>query len=863
MRPDSENYRPKPFYFLTDVGEEALSVTAAQKAMAQLAGSGFGGCVLFNKPPTGFSAEEFLGPAWFRCVRRFAEAARDRGMAIWINDGFDFPPGDAAGRIAAAAPELSQRYLVLDDQGEVAERTAEWGFPAFEDPHSAELFAELVYEPHRRELGDLFGHGITGFFSDADCRRVCHGRFDAMGKRHYFPWSRQFSRRFAERFGYAIEPRLKGVMTGMDPEAAHHYWLLAGELYQSWFAANYRWCLAHGLEYTFHTSDLGPLPWDDYPRSSAFTEGDYFFQARFATWPGTDHELGYLDSCFGARREALTVPQTFWGARMADLRGGEQYRRVRGDTRAKLAGSAAYLYRRPGAMCEMFAATNWSCTPAMVRDIAAWQIMQGINFVVPHAWHHRLGGDTKFFAPPDFSPHNNWSAAMRGINDRLAAWCAVASAGELVAPVALLYPVRRLWENRGDANRYFVAAEALNRLPHGYVVVSPEQWREHDRKFEYVVNAGVDLSLEQYANIARSGARILEVEELNLLPPVTDCRWEGSGRPHFMRRCCDEGAILLLGNIEDDVPITGTLHWQGREFAVTLEPGEIAWWTPWEECFRSPERVAAEIALPETAKVSWDAPNRIPLCRWTTPDGKAVGADAAETALEFRWRNAEAIPDPEWWLPEAPAMGTFACDGVALQAFGTGTVFDDAYRIYRLAGAGAAGEHVLRWTKQDAAPQSAFALQYLSGEFDAAIGVAGPPVASRWQYLYELQIPMYAEVTLSRRRSELHTGRSWAEQGQPFYSGGATYECEFAVPEDNEAWELFLPRVECVAEAEWNGVELGLRFWSPYRWTLPSGGAGRLRLRVRNTLANQLEAYRADSGLTGGWKLRRYAAIAD
>jgi len=178
------------------------------------------------------------------------------------------------------------------------------------------------------------------------------------------------------------------------------------------------------------------------------------------------------------------------------------------------------------------------------------------------------------------------------------------------------------------------------------------------------------------------------------------------------------------------------------------------------------------------------------------------------------------------------------------------------YRFYRLAGSDAPGEHVLRWTKASAAPSPVSAVQYLVGAFDVRPAVALPAVAARGQYLLQVRIPAYAAMTLSRRRRELRTDLSWAEQGQPFYSGGATYRCEIELPVDCRRRELYLPRVECIVEASWNGRPLGLRPWSPYVWELPAPGRGELALHVRNTLANQLEGYRAASGLTGGWKVR-------
>ena len=92
-------------------------------------------------------------------------AGRDLGLEIWLNDGFDYPPGDAAGRIRARKPELGQQRLRLDVAGQVEVVSVPWGFPAFELPESSALFIELVYEAHKKHLGHYFGNGLHGIFS--------------------------------------------------------------------------------------------------------------------------------------------------------------------------------------------------------------------------------------------------------------------------------------------------------------------------------------------------------------------------------------------------------------------------------------------------------------------------------------------------------------------------------------------------------------------------------------------------------------------------------------------------------------------------------------------------------------------------
>ena len=167
--------------------------------MRELADVGYGGCILFNKPPTGFDKASYLSDFWFDTLETFIVAGRELGLEMWVNDGFDYPPGDAAGRIAARNPGLRQQRLRLAADGGVEVVETPWGFPAFELPESSELFIELVYEAHRARLGKYFGNGLYGFFSDCDNRRVNAFNLKALEDGRYFPWSRDFAAGFRRR----------------------------------------------------------------------------------------------------------------------------------------------------------------------------------------------------------------------------------------------------------------------------------------------------------------------------------------------------------------------------------------------------------------------------------------------------------------------------------------------------------------------------------------------------------------------------------------------------------------------------------------------------------------------------------------
>jgi hypothetical protein len=55
-----DSFRPIPFYFLNTVNPQDYTAEAVWEAMDLLKQQGFGGIVLFNKPPTGFDAQSYL-----------------------------------------------------------------------------------------------------------------------------------------------------------------------------------------------------------------------------------------------------------------------------------------------------------------------------------------------------------------------------------------------------------------------------------------------------------------------------------------------------------------------------------------------------------------------------------------------------------------------------------------------------------------------------------------------------------------------------------------------------------------------------------------------------------------------------------
>ena len=850
--------RPVPFYFITTTDPEELTYEAFLTSLHQLKEEGFGGIVLFNKPQGGFGEEEYLGEAFFDMVRNAAEAVRTLGLRMWINDGYDFPPGAVCGRIRKIAPHLHQRHIRLLDGKPVVE-TADWGFPAFEEDLSGELFRRLVYEEYRKHVGKYFGDPIIGFFSDTDNRRVLpKAMYDPLSPmRDYFPWSSGFEGEFRAAYGYDIMPFMGAVLRRESIPEARDYWEFAGRLYQKWWKGNSEWLHAHGLLYTGHSSDTSPYLQTEAVRSSCFTEGRFSDAQRHFDFPGTDQELYALDGGRHMTAERMYCPKVVWGEEMQGPK-MPAFSDVTADLRAKQAASTAFLYGKKGAMCEMFAAANYGAEPSVLRQIAAYQIMQGITFVVPHAYHHRFRGPIQYFAPPEYGRHSLLSHAMNVLNREIAELTAMISKGEPVYPVALVDPTDDVWMNRYDRTAYFDAFAKLNRLPYGFVICGTRKLLENDYGFQAAVYAGIELPEKTIRALEEKGIRVFAASELGRLKEVvrTDVRYEGEGTPHFLRRRIDGEEFTFFANIESGKPIRGRIRAYGREKEIMLYPGDVRYISAHYDDIPEPEERGENVLrLRGPVPVLFDCPNCVPLECFTS-EGRSVLKTDDVRELAFSFTLDGRADDLSLGIPGSVSglVEKILLNGAECLRSERGKVFDDDYVFWRLSVR--EGRNSVRLLKNGAFRP--FDRILLTGEFDAEVRTNGNDFRKAMQtYNLAVYVPGQAEITLRKRRTELYMGRSQALQGQPFYSGGITYLVHPEAGADGE-YRLSFPLVRDTAYLTVNGEDLGKCVKPPYsfRFSLHAG-ENEIRLTVYNSLANAMECYLEPGGIVSEGVLER------
>ena len=424
-------------------------------------------------------------------------------------------------------------------------------------------------------------------------------------------------------------------------------------------------------------------------------------------------------------------------------------------------------------------------------------------------------------------------------------------------------------------------AKTLNRFPQGYVLADMKAIRRKADELKAVVNPGLNLSDEIRAEIASLGLQLWEAEEITT-PAEAEKRlptgviWWGEGNVMFMRRALEGGSeVVIAANIESDDTLTGTLTVAGQDCEIELTSGEMAFFGG--ECtrFRRPAKDEKKVFLHETAPVSFEKKNVIPLFRWENEEGRGFSLMAPGRRKSFIYAAGwieppfEALNAPVSDKPLFPFtleadmkglelliskkfkerhLGRVRLDGRELTLAEDAFVLDDPYFVYRFDAE--EGAHAL--SLELTSPVDTQDALYLAGDFDVKLTASGETLYYCSVYSIQQYLPEKMTFTLAPRRASLETGLSWAEQGQPFYSGAAEYRFDIALDGDMKDAELVLPGCRDAAMAWADGKYLGSAVLPPYRIPVSLGkGTHSLVVRAGNTLGNMLEGYRAPSGLTG------------
>jgi len=127
---------------------------------------------------------------------------------------------------------------------------------------------------------------------------------------------------------------------------------------------------------------------------------------------------------------------------------------------------------------------------------------------------------------------------------------------------------------------------------------------------------------------------------------------------------------------------------------------------------------------------------------------------------------------------------------------------------------------------------------------------------------FALALDSDGRYTISRPMAQIRSGKSWTEQGYPFYSGSAVYKQYVTL--DAEFLSAEQVRVEATEVADMvefivNDTSAAVCPWQPYRSEirfLLHPGQSTIALKVTNSMRNFLEGEAKPSGLTGSARLK-------
>ena len=101
------------------------------------------------------------------------------------------------------------------------------------------------------------------------------------------PWTRDMFRRFRERNGYELRPRLPHLFFDVGPESARvrfdFYETLTAFYGDAYYRQLHEWCAAHGVRFTGH------VLYEEWLRALIRTEGNPFRHYEHLDVVGVDH----------------------------------------------------------------------------------------------------------------------------------------------------------------------------------------------------------------------------------------------------------------------------------------------------------------------------------------------------------------------------------------------------------------------------------------------------------------------------------------------------------------------------------------------------------------------------------------------
>lgn len=193
---------------------------------------------------------DYLSDEWFETVAVYLKYAKALDLDVWLYDDFNWPSGQAAGKVTAIEKYRLKSIVVKGEnlgrlQGQSTYSCslfAEKAFPDLLSKEAVDYFIECTHEKYYERFGSYFGNVIKGFFTDEPAIGYCSTQdsipyYDGMDA----DYNAAFGRDFWEDMKHAHEVFCENAMA------------IIGEQFNKCFVKNIAdWCEKHGVLMTGH-----------------------------------------------------------------------------------------------------------------------------------------------------------------------------------------------------------------------------------------------------------------------------------------------------------------------------------------------------------------------------------------------------------------------------------------------------------------------------------------------------------------------------------------------------------------------------------------------------------------------------------
>ena len=532
LKPPRE-YGILPFWFLN--GE--LEPREMLYQLREFRDKGMPGIILHGR----YGLEtSYIGETYLNRIQFAVEEAEKLGLQTWIYDEMNWPSGTADQRVLRARPDLAQRYIEcinitvrgpwftyltgadsryndfekstpvaafaisLDNRGKVIDLTPNlsfrdvipWEAPAGNwrllyivekiadyyidamNPEATAEFLKLGYDPYAAVVDGNMSSQVLGFYTDEPAMHY----YLTGGDNPIVPWTKDMFRRFQQRNGYNLRPRLPDLFFDVSPDSAcvrYDFYNTTTDFYsQAYYQQIHEWCQKKDVLFTGH------LLYEEWLRRLVRVEGNLFRHYKHMDVIGVDH----LYPIVGDRD------------------------RPDEHVAMKVGSSAAHQLGSPRLLCESFGGIFMDATMQRMKWIADWEYVLGVNLLNPHGFHYTLEGPRKRDWPPSMFYQYPWWAYYGEFSQYISRLSHMLSGGKHVSKVAVLWPLNAMFATYTPQ-----AHNALgDRIERDFNTLTDLLLRLH-YDFDYL-----DEDMLADADLQGNAIRIQEeAYELLILPPMT------------------------------------------------------------------------------------------------------------------------------------------------------------------------------------------------------------------------------------------------------------------------------------------------------------------------------------------------------